>query len=140
MHRSDFGLGRRSRVSVRSGNTNLREERVRISRDIRDSRGRSSLSMEEAILENRLLRPALRSDFGPGLRSSLFRRSGNTNPREETVRISRVIQDLRGCSCRTEEDIQIQNRTLRLALRCRLLKQESATTYLATMNQKIWMH
>ena len=42
---SDFGLGRRSRVSVRSRNTNPREE---------------------SVIGNRLLRPARRSDFGPG--------------------------------------------------------------------------
>ena len=37
--RSDFGLCRGSRVSAWSRNTNPREERVRISRDFRDSRG-----------------------------------------------------------------------------------------------------
>ena len=49
--RSDFGLGRRSRVFSRSGNTNPREKRVRISRHIRDSRGRSSWSMQRVSLE-----------------------------------------------------------------------------------------
>ena len=42
--RSDICPGRRSRVSVLSGNTNPHKERVRISRDICDSRGRSSCS------------------------------------------------------------------------------------------------
>ena len=60
-------------------------KRVRISRDIRDLRGRSSWSRKEALIGNRLLRPARRSDFGLGLRSSVLRRSGNTNPRGEKL-------------------------------------------------------
>ena len=92
--RSEFGAGRRWRVSRRSGNTNPREERVRISRDIRDLRGRSSWSIDEGLIGNRLLRLARRSNLGLGRRSSVFRRSWNTNPREERVRISRDIRDL----------------------------------------------
>ena len=80
--RSDFGLGSQSRVSVLSGNTIPREERVTIGRDISNSRGSSS-SMKEGLIGNRLLRPALRSDFGPGRKSSVFRPSGNTNHRGE---------------------------------------------------------
>ena len=77
-----------------SRNTNTREERVRISRDIHGSRGRSSKSIEEALLRNWLLRRALWSDFGPGRRGRRSRvsvRSGNTNPREEKTGIS-VLQ------------------------------------------------
>ena len=79
--RSDFGPGRRWRVSRRSGNTNPREERVRISRDIRDARGRSSWSMQEGLTRNPLLRLVRRSDFDPGHRSRVSARSRNTNPR-----------------------------------------------------------
>ena len=38
----DFGPGRQLKVSRRSRNTNPSEERVRISQDIRNSRGRFS--------------------------------------------------------------------------------------------------
>ena len=40
---------------------------------------------EETQIQNRQLRPARRSDFGLGRRSSVFSRSRNTNPREERV-------------------------------------------------------
>ena len=67
----------------RSGNTNPREERVGNSQDICDARGRSSWSMQEGLIGNRLLRLARRSDFGPGRWSSVLRRSRNINPRGE---------------------------------------------------------
>ena len=70
-----------------TGNTNPREKRVGISRDIRDSRGRSSWSIEEALVgiwvRNRLLRLARRSNFGPGCQLKVSVRSGNTNSRGE---------------------------------------------------------
>ena len=91
--RSDFGLGRRSSVFRRSGHTTPRGKRVRISLDIRDSRGRSSCSIEEGLIGNRLLRFARRSNFGPGRGSRVSARSGNTNPRRERVRINRDIRD-----------------------------------------------
>ena len=53
--------------------------------DIRDARGHSSWSFEDALIGNRQLRFAQRSYFGPGLQSGVCRRSGNTNPREESV-------------------------------------------------------
>ena len=60
--RSDFGPGRLFRVSGRSDRTNPREERVRNSRDIHDSRGRACSSEEETQIQNRLLRLAQRSN------------------------------------------------------------------------------
>ena len=91
-------------------------QRVRISRDIRDLRGRSSWSMQ-GLIRNRLLRLARRSYFGPGRRSSVFRRSWNTNPREERVRISRDILDARGRSSWSMQEGLTRNRLLRLARR-----------------------
>ena len=81
--RSDFDSGRRSSVFRWSGNTNQREERVGNSQDIRNLRGRSFWSIEEGLTGNRVLRPARRSYFGPGRRSRVSVRSGNTNPRGE---------------------------------------------------------
>ena len=81
--RSNFGPARQSRVSARSGNMNPREERVWISLDIRDSRGHSSWGIKEAFIGERLLRLEQLSNFGPGRRSGIFWRSGNTNQRGE---------------------------------------------------------
>ena len=115
--RSEFWTGRRWRVSRRSGNTNPREERVRISKDIRDLRSCSSWSIEEGLIGNRLVRLARRSDLGLGRRSSVFRRSWNTNPREERVRISKDIRDLRSCSSWSMQERLTRNRLVRLARR-----------------------
>ena len=94
--RSDFGPGRRSRVSVRSGNTNLQQFCTRKGSGlakISAIRGRSSWGIEEGLIGNQLLRPEWRSYFGPGGRLSVFRRSENTNLRGGRVRISREIRD-----------------------------------------------
>ena len=53
---------------------------------------------EESQIQIRPLRSAVRRDFGHGRRSRVFRRSGNTNPCKESVRISRDIRDSRGRS------------------------------------------
>ena len=53
---------------------------------------------EETQIQNCPLRLARRSDFGLGRRSSVFRRSGNTNPRGRRVRISRDNGNSRGRS------------------------------------------
>ena len=89
--RSDLGLGRRSSEFSRSRNTNPREERVslvRISRDIRYSRGRSSLSIEEGLIGNRLLRLVLRSDFGLGRRSIVFMLSRSTKSFAQCLKVN----------------------------------------------------
>ena len=87
--RIDFGWGHLSRTSARSQRTNPRPKSVKFCRDIRELMVRACWAEQDAHIGNRLLRPARRSDFGPGRRSSVFRRSWNTNPREERVRISR---------------------------------------------------
>ena len=73
--------------------TKQRAKRSRRCQDIHRNQCAPPAS-ENTQIQNQPLRPARRSDFCLGRQSSVFRRSGNTNLREERVGISRESRDI----------------------------------------------